>query len=385
MMLHTIIITILLLLHHVVSTTTIPCSNPLPGIAFDIDGVVRQGNRPCLEGLKAIITMQERKWPFIFLTNGGAGRTEEEYALKLTKMFMSSDVRTCTGTFDASPAAALADRKAALPLQKKLIPLKGIQFVLAYTPLSEMESMKQQRILAVGASGVERVARSYGYNNVLHVNEYARRHPEQSPWMTRWVSETPPGCPGLFGDENDRYGDGPFDNIYEKMDAIFVMSDPNFFGQALELCVDFLLSNTPNTVELSKKQPKIIFVNPDFLWKAEFSRPRLGLGAFKTSLIAVYKERLRGLGKTEKDIEERLRNRWLQLGKPMPSQYYFAEKKMDLLLEDEGSGGGGGGGGSGKNNDRCIDRFYMIGDNQNTDIKGEFFLISLLYIYIILQ
>jgi ribonucleotide monophosphatase NagD (HAD superfamily) len=233
-MLHTIT-TLLLLLCHVVSTTipcNLPCNNPLPGIAFDIDGVVRQGNRPCLEGLEAIVTMQEKKWPFIFLTNGGAGRTEEEYALKLTKMFMSSDVRTCTGTYDPSPAAALADRAAALPLQKKLNPLKGSQFVLAYTPLSEIESMKQQRILAVGASGVERVARSYGYTNVLHANEYARRHPEQSPWMTRWVSETPPGCPGLFGDENDLHGDGPFDHSYEEMDAIFVMSDPNFFGKA---------------------------------------------------------------------------------------------------------------------------------------------------------
>jgi hypothetical protein len=146
-------------------------------------------------------------------------------------------------------------------------------------------------------------------------------------------------------------------------------------GQALELCVDFLLSSTPNELELSQDQPKIIFANPDFLWKAEFSRPRLGLGAFKTSLIAVYKERLRGLGKTEREIEERFRNKWLQLGKPMPSQYHFAERKMDLLLEDESSSSGGGGGG-GKNNDRCIGSFYMIGDNQNTDIKGESFFIS---------
>ena len=141
----------------------------------------------------------------------------------------------------------------------------------------------------------------------------------------------------------------------------------------MELCVDFLLSSMPNELELSQDQRQIIFANPDFLWKAEFSRPRLGLGAFKTSLIAVYKERLRGLGKTEREIEERFRNKWLQLGKPMPSQYHFAERKMDLLLEDESSSsssGGGGGGGGGKNNDRCIGSFYMIGDNQNTDIKG---------------
>ena len=108
------------------------CENPVPGVAFDIDGVVRQGNRPCLEGLAAVVDVQSKNWPFVFLTNGGTGRTEEEYAIKLTKMFMSDKVRKCTGIFNDTPEAKIKDQQLAAKLQKKLRPLTGDQFILAF-------------------------------------------------------------------------------------------------------------------------------------------------------------------------------------------------------------------------------------------------------------
>jgi HAD superfamily hydrolase (TIGR01456 family) len=337
-----------------------PCSaySSVPGVAFDIDGVVRQGNRPCLEGLAAVVNVQQRNWPFVFLTNGGAGRTEEEYAIKLTKMLLSADVRTCSGEFDNSTEAALRDQKIAQQLQKKMKPLHGDQFILAYSPLIDFNNMKDKNILAIGATGVERVARTYGFSHVIHANEYARRHPDQSPWFTNWVNEYPPGCPGLRGDEAAMHGPGPFLN-YEKMDAIFVMSDPNFFGQALELAVDFLLSTNPFETEIEEEQPYIVFANPDLLWRAEFPQSRLGLGAFKISLQAVLHARLKSMGMSDSQILERERNRWIQLGKPMPDQYHFAEKKMDRLLRYDT-----------EDDDTCIGKFYMIGDNHDTDIAG---------------
>jgi len=337
------------------------CESPVPGIAFDIDGVIRQGNRPCLEGLEAIVQAQQHQWPFVFLTNGGAGRTEEQYAIKLEKMLRSRSVRRCTGTFDASPEAALADATVAKQFQQQLQPLRGDQFVLSYSPLVELDSMKDKSILIVGATGVERVAQQYGFKHVIHANEYARRHPDQSPWYTNWVGETEPGCPGLRGDESELHGPGPFDT-YESIDAIFVMSEPNYFGQALEFCVDFLLSTNPFNIELEDQQPYIIFANPDLLWRAEFPRSRLGLGAFKTALRAVYHERLQALGLSGSEISHREENRWIQLGKPMPNQYHFAERKMDQVLQSQSPRGAG---------KTCIDHFYMIGDNHATDIAGS--------------
>ena len=336
------------------------CENPVPGIAFDIDGVVRQGNRPCLEGLAAVVDVQSKNWPFVFLTNGGTGRTEEEYAIKLTKMFMSDKVRKCTGIFNDTPEAKIKDQQLAAKLQKKLRPLTGDQFILAYSPLVDFHQMKDKNVLTIGAAGVERVARAYGFSKVIHANEYARRHPDQSPWYTNWVGETPPGCLGLRGDEAEMHGTGNF-TTYEQIDAIFVMSEPNFFGQALELAVDFLLSTNPIEIEIEDVQPYIVFANPDLLWKAEFPRSRLGLGAFKISLEAVLRARLKEMGMSDAAIAARRNERWIQLGKPMPDQYHFAERKMDLLLsqmidKDDAT--------------TCIGKFYMIGDNHNTDIKG---------------
>ena len=68
------------------------------------------------------------------------------------------------------------------------------------------------------------------------------------------------------------------------------------------------------------------------------------------------------------EIVQREQNRWIQLGKPMPNQYHFAERKMDAFLKvlqqlnvlDEEK----------DDKDSCIDRFYMIGDNHDTDIAG---------------
>jgi HAD superfamily hydrolase (TIGR01456 family) len=279
-------------------------------------------------------------------------------------MLRSNKVRKCSGKIDSSPEAAAKDATIARKLQQQMKPLSGEQFILAYSPLIELQEMKNQSILVVGATGAERVARSYGFNNVIHANEYARRHPEQSPWFTNWVAETPPGCAGLRGDEANIHGEGPFE--FEDIDTIFVMSDPNYFGQALELCVDFLLSTNPFKREIDQQQPKIIFANPDLLWRAEFPRNRLGLGAFKIALRAVYHERLLALGLSKEEISQREENRWVQLGKPMPLQYHFAERKLDQLLHILRNEKGA----AREINTSCIDQFYMIGDNHDTDIAG---------------
>jgi ribonucleotide monophosphatase NagD (HAD superfamily) len=46
----------------------------------------------------------------------------------------------------------------------------------------------------------------------------------------------------------------------------------------------------PYDYELNQKI-ELVFCNPDLVWKSEFSRPRLGQGAFKTAFQAVFKVR----------------------------------------------------------------------------------------------
>jgi ribonucleotide monophosphatase NagD (HAD superfamily) len=332
----------------------------VPGVALDLDGVVRQGDRPCLEGLAAVVALQRLGYPFVFMTNGGMGRSEAQYAAKLERMLRSEKVARCFVAADGATNRPDAAATNVTALQRELLPLRGSQFVLAYSPLQHSKDtlpLKNQTVLVVGAAGTVRVARAYGFSRAVHANEWARRHDRTGvdPWNSRWVSKIAPGCPSMFGDEAAGAGDDPafvWDaGRNSDVGGILVMSDPNHWGQALQLCVDFLLSSNPVRAELEPVQPPIHFANPDFLWKSEFPRPRFALGAFKTALRAVYHQRLRGLGLDADQIAARERDRWYQIGKPFVSQYRFAEQRLD-------------------EQSACIGPFVMVGDNHNTDIKG---------------
>ena len=342
----------------------------VPGVALDLDGVVRQGDRPCLEGLAAVVALQRHGFPFVFMTNGGMGRSETQYAVKLEKMLRSDKVERCfiadgaaadAATNDAAVDTVDNDAADIASLQSELQPLHGSQFVLAYSPMQHspnMARLKNQTVLVVGAAGTVRVARAYGFARAVHANEWARRHDRTGvdPWNSRWVSEIPPGCPSIMGDETATATDHAAPFVWDTdrdsdVGGILVMSDPNHWGQALQLCVDFLLSSNPMRAELEPVQPPIHFANPDFLWKSEFPRLRFALGAFKTSLRAVYHQRLRGLGLDADQIAAREQGTWHQIGKPYVSQYRFAEQRLD-------------------EQSACVSHFVMVGDNHNTDIKG---------------
>ena len=337
------------------------CDHPLPGVALDLDGVVRQGDRPCLEGLAAIVELQRRGVPFIFMTNGGAGRTEEGYARKLEKMLRGKSVDFCW----RHGVEALAETLPTIAqLQAQLQPLHAEQFVLAYSPLPQAAGkFLNKTVLVVGASGSARVAREYSFKNAIHVNEYARRHIEIDPWNTKWVGETPPGCPSLLGDEASLY-EGR--HTWENVSAIFVMGEPNHFGQALQICVDILMSGNPMAMELAAEQTPIFFANNDLLWASTFPHPRFGTGAFKAALRAVLRARLASeFGMSNADMRAREKARWFDMGKPEVSQYHFAETKIDSLpshLPNVFHGDG--------KSKMCIGQFFMVGDNHKTDILG---------------
>lgn len=165
------------------------------------------------------------------------------------------------------------------------------------------------------------------------------------------------------------HGPGPFH--YEQVAAIFVMNEPNHFGQALQIATDFLLSSRPWEVELEPEQLPIVFVNEDLLWRAEFPFSRLGTGAFKIALQSVYRARLRAMGISADEIEQREHGRWHQIGKPRVSQYRYVERVAHHLLskmtQDEEAGE------SLSEDDRCtphLTSMMMVGDNHRTDILG---------------
>lgn len=79
---------------------------------------------------------------------------------------------------------------------------------------------------------------------------------------------------------------------------IFIFHDPRNWALDIQLSIDIILSNgligapyilPQHQVEKGMEPVKMVFCNPDLLWRAEFERPRLGQGAFKEAFQAVFK------------------------------------------------------------------------------------------------
>jgi ribonucleotide monophosphatase NagD (HAD superfamily) len=65
--------------------------------------------------------------------------------------------------------------------------------------------------------------------------------------------------------------------------AIMVFHDPRDWGRDTQLMLDVLIP-----AREAGREVKLIFCNPDLLWKADYPRPRLGQGAFREAFQAVH-------------------------------------------------------------------------------------------------
>merc|ERR550514_515197 len=127
----------------------------------------------------------------------------------------------------------------------------------------------------------------------------------------------------------------------------------------MQVSIDVLCSPTPLTLEFDPSAPPmpLHFSNPDFLSKFEHPYPRFAQGAFKTALLALYKERLRALRVPEEAVMERIGASLNQWGKPTAATFRFVEKRLRELTPSDGG-------------EISSERFYMVGDNPASDMEG---------------
>lgn len=183
------------------------------------------------------------------------------------------------------------------------------------------------------------VARSYGYERAVHLEDYDAAHPLMDP----------------FKKENERI-DTTDECWNEGLKAILVFTDPANFCMAMQILTDVLLSSRPGEVEFERDHlVPIYFSNPDLLWKTQYPFGRFGQGAFRIALRAVYEARLHSLGASEEDVDLRMRN-WIQYGKPTIKQYQCAQDRLIDIAESMGAG--------------RITEWYMVGDNPHSDMQG---------------
>ncbi|CBH14535.1 hypothetical protein, conserved [Trypanosoma brucei gambiense DAL972] len=270
------------------------------GIVLDVDGVVYR-MRKIIEGSDvAIRKLMELKIPLLFMTNGG-GVSEEKKAEEYSRLL------GCT--IDAS------------------------QVLLAHTPMKLLAQMyKGQKVLIVGSLESANVAKAYGFDGAISIQRFQAEHPELVPFR-RW------GSLEKVSDVNV-----PFPEIA----AVFVLREPEDAFCDIQTIIDVLLSPRGKVGKYvsSTQSIPLYYASDDFLWAAEAELPRLGNGAFREMLHAVF------YSLTGQNLHV------TTYGKPRAIAYAFAERRMKEVTSRLGW------------NPEDMRAIFMVGDNVDTDIMG---------------
>ncbi|KAF8629173.1 hypothetical protein AX17_005758 [Amanita inopinata Kibby_2008] len=299
-------------------TDSCPVSNhtrhpPPLAFVFDIDGVLLRGPSVLPAAKRALAMLHgenpyRMEIPYLLLTNGG-GVSEVDRCQKLTKQL----------GFPISPS----------------------QYIQAHTILKKKNDRYADKpVLVLGGQldAARRVAEDYGFQKAYTTLDILAWNP--SVWPFHQLSPA------------ERESTKTVDFSQTPISAVFVFHDPRNWGLDVQIVCDILLSRgvvgaPPTRSHDPVYEPvELVFCNPDLLWRSDFEQPRLGQGAFKETLLAVYKA-LTGVSYP-----------YIQYGKPTKATYQFAEQTMKNLLEERYGPG------------ERAPRLYMIGDNPASDIAG---------------
>lgn len=294
-------------------------------IACDIDGVLVRGGTPIPGAgpvLEYLVDSQRspnlsRRLPYIFITNGG-GCLEEAKATEICDVFF--------------PGLSH--------------PIRSSQILLSHTPMrSLLPQYKDKQILALGSRDYTAVCRSYGFQNVVTVEDVLHAHPELYPFKT-------------YHKRLDLHKDS--------FSAIFILHDPVDWAPEIQVLCDLLeegkLSSGSSSSSNSAKKGHIPVYssNSDLVYSSSHKVPRLAQGAFLAAWETVYQK---CYGGTKIDIT--------RFGKPWETSYRHAEKMLvheARLLGLTGKDPAPHQAHPHKN--FPIKRVYAIGDNPSSDVEG---------------
>ncbi|KAF7195540.1 putative CDP-alcohol phosphatidyltransferase class-I family protein C22A12.08c [Pseudocercospora fuligena] len=276
--------------------------------AFDIDGVLIRGGRPIPEAIEAMKVLNgQNEWgikvPYIFVTNGG-GKSEQERCVQLSKQL---DIEVSPG-----------------------------QFICGHTPMREMAE-KYKTVLVVGGEGEKcrQVAESYGFKDVVTPGDIIKDNPDTTPF--RKLTE-------------DELKNSKSRNFAEtKIEAIFVFADSRDWAGDQQIILDLLMSKggyLGTRSETFDEGPPVFFSHNDVVWSASHDLTRLGMGALRLSLEAMFK------AVTGKELNT------TAFGKPQIGTFQFATRLLQQWRRDT------------HGIDAPPETVYFVGDTPESDIRG---------------
>lgn len=271
----------------------------------------------------------------------------------------------CSNGFSLVTASKKAHQLEDL-LHRKIL---ASQVIMASSPMRELaQEHANDRILVVADSPafVRKIASHYGFNNIVAVEDYvaahhvlypAKKH-EASP-QKPWEEEEPIKAvflletPGLF----------PFVPTLEDHRLTHCLTADDW-GLSLQVCLDVLRSDgVPGIDHASDSQVvKLYSGNPDLDYGAVHSLPRITLGAFRRCLETLFHDttgrhlHAEFFGKPYPKIVSRICflfvGFFLGFLKYLCCQYHYAERELQ------------------KYTTAPIQRYYAIGDNPRSDVRG---------------
>lgn len=237
------------------------------------------------------------------MTNGG-GKTEQERCIQLSNQL---DIEVSPG-----------------------------QFICGHTPMREMAE-KFNTVLVVGGEGEKcrHVAEGYGFKDVVTPGDIIKDNADTTPFRKLTEEEYKNSRSRNFAETN--------------IEAIFVFADSRDWAGDQQIILDLLMSKNGRLGTRSEtfdEGPPVFFSHNDVVWSASHDLTRLGMGALRLSLEAMYK------AVTGRELNT------TAFGKPQIGTFQFATRLLRQWRRDT------------HGIDAPPETVYFVGDTPESDIRG---------------
>jgi HAD superfamily hydrolase (TIGR01456 family) len=241
--------------------------------------------------------------PYIFVTNGG-GKTEEERCLDLSHQLQ----------MEVSPG----------------------QFICGHTPMREL-AQKYRSVLVVGGEGEKcrEVAEGYGFQDVITPGDIIKDNFRTTPFRKLTSMETESSRLRNYGEV--------------EIEAVFVFADSRDWAGDQQIILDLCMSKhgrLGTRSETFDEGPPVFFSHNDVIWATSHDFARIGMGALRASLEAMFK------AITGRELKT------IAFGKPQLGTFQFATRLLQQWRKDT----------HGINSPP--DTVYFVGDTPESDIRG---------------
>lgn len=210
------------------------------------------------------------------------------------------------------------------------------QFICGHTPMREL-AQKHKTVLVVGGDGdkCRSVAQGYGFKDVITPGDIIKDNQDTTPFRKLTEEEYNQSIARNYGDI--------------EIEAIFVFADSRDWAGDQQIILDLCMSKNGRLGTRSEtfdEGPPVYFAHNDVIWATSHAFSRIGMGALRASLEAMFK------ALTGKELKT------IAFGKPQLGTFDFATRLLQQWRKDT------------HGIDKPPATVYFVGDTPESDIRG---------------